>query len=129
MPETTSAPIFDKIFSTDIEGTPTDIVYHRFANKICLFITQYEKINNLYTVSVENVLNPASGPMGQKSDIEITHCFGKDTDEYTSGIRYLVERVPALVNGAESLVINFGLKEVNRKVLQSLENILTVNIV
>lgn len=125
MPETSSNPTFDIKFSTDIQGIPTDIVYHKFANKTCLFVTQYEKINNLFVVSV--AFDP-TGSISKMPNIEMVHCFGTDTDEIQCGIRYIVGRVPALADSTNAIVINFGVREIDGVVLDELVSVLSSNI-
>ena len=106
--------------AANINGVHTDISYYKFATNFCLFITQYEKINNVFLVTNENTQN---GSIKHQS-VNVVHKFGTDTDEIQSAIVYLVKKVPYLQNLSVDLVLNLGLKDINRTVLQSLENCL-----
>lgn len=109
---------FNKVLGFQLNGQHTDVVCHKFANKICLFITQFERINNIFVVQ----------PNGQEHDLgtvrneyrEIVHQFGTDTDEIQSAIRHVVSRVPWLNESSVDVVINLGLKQINRAILVNL---------
>lgn len=113
-------PVFCRMFSVEINGLPTDIVYHHFVNKILLLINQYEKINNIFVTRNEQTFNG----LVQNKSIDIQHKFGKDTDDIQSALMYLIPRVPVLRDSELDLVVNIGLKEVNKNVLVALEKVL-----
>lgn len=100
-----------------LNGEHTDILCHRFANKLCIFITQYGRISNIFVVR-PNVQD--GGEMVRNEYKEIVHQFGTDTDEIQSAVRHLVDKVPLLNDCNVDVVINCGLKEINRSVLCSL---------
>lgn len=110
---------FQTIKTVDIEGTPTDIMFHAFGNKLFLVITQYQRISNIF-IAYANTQNGIT----KNHTREIKHQFGTDTDEIQSAIRHLVANVPALTESSLDIIINFGLKDINRAVLQSLERTL-----
>lgn len=112
-----AAPAFNTITSVMLNGQHTDIICHRFANKLCLFITQYGRISNIF-VARPNVQD--GGNMVRNEYKEIVHQFGTDTDEIQSAVRHLVAKVPMLNDSTVDVVINCGLKEINRTVLCSL---------
>lgn len=112
--------VFQKSFSIEINGIRTDILFHQFINKILLIINQYEKINNIFVARNEQTF---SGFVQNKS-VEIQHKFGKDTDDIQSALMYLIPRVPVLRDSELDLVVNVGLKEINKQVLTTLENVL-----
>ncbi|KAG4068370.1 hypothetical protein HA402_007890 [Bradysia odoriphaga] len=113
-------PAFNKSFSVQINGLQTDIVFHQFINKMLLIITQYEKINNIFVARNEQTFNG----LVQNKSVDIQHKFGKDTDDIQSALMYLIPRVPALRDSEMDLVVNIGLKEVNKNVLGTLEKVL-----
>lgn len=113
---------YNKVLGVNIEGQHIDIICHKFNNKICIFITQYERINNIFVVR----------PNWQERDVgtvcndykEIVHLFGADTDETRSAIRHLVQCVHWLNECSVDIVINLGLKHLNRAVLVHLVTVL-----
>ncbi len=113
-------PGFQKSFSIEINGIQTDILLHRFINKILLIINQYEKINNVFVARNEHTFNG----LVQNKSVDIQHKFGKDTDDIQSALMYLIPRVPVLRNSELDMVVNIGLKEVNKNVLGTLEQVL-----
>lgn len=112
--------VFQKSFSIVINGIQTDILYHQFVNKILLFINQYEKINNIFVARNEHTFNG----LVQNKSVDIQHKFGKDTDDIQSALMYLIPRVTVLKDSELDLVVNIGLKEVNKNVLMTLEKVL-----
>lgn len=113
-------PVFHKSFSIEINGIQTDIVFHQFINKLLLIINQYEKINNIFVTRNEHSFNG----LVQNKSVEIQHKFGMDTDDIQSALMYLIPRVPLLRDSQLELVVNIGLKEINRHVLTTLEKVL-----
>lgn len=106
-----------KLVGVLINNIHTDIACYKFVNKICLFITQYEKLNNIFVACKENIYN---GTVNTQS-LNIKHSFGTDTDEIESAVRYLINKIPALNTSINDVIISCGLKEINRNVLKSLE--------
>lgn len=113
-------PVFQKSFSIEINGVQTDILFHHFANKMLLVINQYEKINNIFVTRNEHTF----GGLVQNKTVDIQHKFGKDTDDIQSALMYLIPRVPLLRDSELDLVVNIGLKEINKSVLITLEKVL-----
>lgn len=113
-------PAFHQSLSVQIDGLQTYIVFHRFINKMLLIITQYEKINNIFVARNEHTFNG----MVQNKSVDIQHKFGKDTDDIQSALMYLIPRIPVLRDSEMDLVVNVGLKEVNKTVLGTLEKVL-----
>lgn len=113
-------PVFQKSFSIEINGIQTDIVFHHFINKMLLIINQYEKINNIFVARNEQSFNG----LVQNKSVDIQHKFGMDTDDIQSALMYLIPRVPVLRDSELELVVNVGLKEINRNVLLTLEKVL-----
>lgn len=111
---------FQKSFSIEINGIRTDILFHQFINKVLLIINQYEKINNIFVARNEHTFNG----LVQNKSVDIQHKFGKDTDDIQSALMYLIPRIPALRDSELDLVVNIGLKEVNKNVLVTLEKVL-----
>jgi hypothetical protein len=48
--QSTQQKAFHHITEFEIDGVKTDLVCHRFVDRILLIITQYEKITNFYSV-------------------------------------------------------------------------------
>ncbi|XP_058129388.1 uncharacterized protein LOC131287718 [Anopheles ziemanni] len=114
---------FDHIETIVIEGHPTDIVYHRFANKLFLLITQHQKMANVYTVrshahnDVSGEDTPAAGGPGGTSRIyTIKHTFGASSDEAEAAIRYLMN----FIGQSEEIVITLGLKRIDKATLDQI---------
>lgn len=111
----TAAPAYHSISAVLLNGVHTDIVLHKFADKICLFITQFERIANVF-VARTNTMN--GGQIKTHRDIE--HRFGTDTDEIQSAIRHLVTAVPTLNDAPVDIVVSLGLREITRPTLMLL---------
>uniref|UniRef100_A0A182JH97 Uncharacterized protein n=1 Tax=Anopheles atroparvus TaxID=41427 RepID=A0A182JH97_ANOAO len=114
---------FDHIETIVIEGHPTDIVYHRFANKLFLLITQHQKVANVYTVRshAHNDVSgeadtPASGGPGSNRIYTIKHTFGASSDEAEAAIRYLMN----FIGQSEEIVITLGLKRIDKATLDQI---------
>ncbi|XP_019555380.2 uncharacterized protein LOC109424667 [Aedes albopictus] len=103
---------FDYIETIQIGDHPTDIVYHRFANKSFLLITQRQKVTNVYTVRNQAAGEPggAGGGGGSNRIYAIKHTFGAASDEAEAAIRYLMN----FINKDDEIVITLGLKEVDK---------------
>lgn len=113
-------PAFHKSCSIEVNGVQTDILYHKFLNRALLIINQYEKINNIFVARNEHTFNG----LVQNKSVDIQHKFGRDTDDIQSALMHLIARVPVLRDAEMELVVNVGLKEVNRVVLTTLEKVL-----
>lgn len=112
-------PAFHVITAVLLDGVHTDIVLHKFADKICLFVTQFARIPNVFVVHT----NTLHG--GQiKTHREIEHRFGTDTDEIQSAIRHMVTAVPTLNDAPVDIVVSLGLREITRSTLLPLEEAL-----
>lgn len=100
-----------------INGTPTDIVFHKFVNKVFLLITQYEKITNTYVVEAKkdfNLHNP---------ERNIIHKFGYESDEIGAAVLNVVSNLPPKL-AQEEILLSLGLKEIDAKVLKELSHTL-----
>uniref|UniRef100_A0A182QW99 Uncharacterized protein n=1 Tax=Anopheles farauti TaxID=69004 RepID=A0A182QW99_9DIPT len=122
---TTDAAAFDHIETLVIEGHPTDIVYHRFANKLFLIITQHQKVANVYTVRshAHNDLSgddggstDAGAPAGTNRIYTIKHTFGASSDEAEAAIRYLMK----FIQQNEEIVITLGLRRIDKATLDQI---------
>ncbi|XP_053669876.1 uncharacterized protein LOC128720243 [Anopheles nili] len=117
---TTEPSAFDHIETIIIEGQPTDIVYHRFANKLFLIITQHQKVANVYTVR-SHAYNDLSGDdstpaTGASRIYTIKHTFGASSDEAEAAIRYLMSFIPQ----SEEIVITLGLRRIDKPTLDQI---------
>uniref|UniRef100_A0A182MXX7 Uncharacterized protein n=1 Tax=Anopheles dirus TaxID=7168 RepID=A0A182MXX7_9DIPT len=118
---TSDAAAFDHIETLVIEGHPTDIVYHRFANKLFLIITQHQKVANVYTVRshAHNDLSgddSASPAAGTNRIYTIKHTFGASSDEAEAAIRYLMK----FIQQSEEIVITLGLRRIDKATLDQI---------
>ncbi|KAL9703138.1 hypothetical protein quinque_006656 [Culex quinquefasciatus] len=105
---------FDRVETLQIGDHPTDIVYHSFANKSFLLITQRQKVTNVYTVRNQQAANELNGGTGAGSRIySIKHTFGAASDEVEAAIRYLMN----FIDKNDEIVITLGLKEINKPTL------------
>ncbi|XP_058827053.1 uncharacterized protein LOC131687036 [Topomyia yanbarensis] len=115
------AKAFDCLETVQVGDNPTDIVYHRFANKSFLLITQRQKVTNVYTVrnQTSNNLNGGAAVVlsgGMNRIYAIKHCFGAVSDETEAAIRYLMN----YIDKNDELVISLGLKKVNKALLDQI---------
>lgn len=108
---------FHRNAAFDIEGHHTEILLHKFQNRYLLFVTQYEKINNIFTVSND----VAVSGFAQDDSFTIKHKFGATTDEIECGINAILKnvRLPGFDKQME-VVFCLGLKKYNFKVLQAI---------
>ncbi|XP_041781547.1 uncharacterized protein LOC121598581 [Anopheles merus] len=120
---TTEPAAFDHIETIVIEGQPTDIVYHRFANKLFLIITQHQKVANVYTVRshAHNDLSGdgpggAAGADGSNRIYTIKHTFGASSDEAEAAIRYLM----SFLQQSDEIVITLGLRRIDKATLDQI---------
>lgn len=107
---------FDTIIAKEINGVHTDFVYHKFANKYFIVVTQYEKISNVFIASNENAVTGVIS----KRNFNVQHKFGKTSDEIECGIKYLVTSLQLDMD----VVISLALKECNRAVLNEIKGFL-----
>uniref|UniRef100_A0A1Q3FYA9 Putative proteasome complex n=1 Tax=Culex tarsalis TaxID=7177 RepID=A0A1Q3FYA9_CULTA len=113
MPSDGAESAFDHVETFQIGDHPTDIVYHSFANKSFLLITQRQKVTNVYTVR-NQAANDLNGGTGTGSRIySIKHTFGAASDEVEAAIRYLMN----FIDKNDEIVITLGLKEINKPTL------------
>lgn len=105
-----------------INGVHTEILLHKFTNRYLLIITQYEKLNNVFTAYNEVAL---SGVVRDRQ-LNIKHQFGMTTDEIECGIRFLLTnmQLPNFDKDME-VVVCLGLKEYNGKILKQITSILS----
>uniref|UniRef100_A0A182WF44 Uncharacterized protein n=1 Tax=Anopheles minimus TaxID=112268 RepID=A0A182WF44_9DIPT len=116
---------FDHIETIVIEGQPTDIVYHRFANKLFLIITQHQKVANVYTVrshahndlsGEDSATSGAPVDTGSNRIYTIKHTFGASSDEAEAAIRYLMN----FMQQSEEIVITLGLRQIDKATLDQI---------
>ncbi|XP_052862371.1 uncharacterized protein LOC128269066 [Anopheles cruzii] len=127
-----SEQAFDRIETIDIGGQPTDIVFHRFADKLFLIITQYQKMANVYTVrSHAHSEFPEDGssrpavPNGDAASTaahgsriySIKHTFGASSDEAEAAIRYLMNFID---QHSTEIVITLALKRIDKATLDQI---------
>lgn len=120
MSSTTVQKAFAHSEAYEIDGVHTEILLHKFTNRYLLIITQYEKLNNVFTTCNDVAL---SGVVKSRS-LSIKHQFGMTTDEIESGIRFLLTNIqrPDFDKDLE-VVVCLGLKEYNGKILKQIVNI------
>ncbi|ALC38520.1 CG11885 [Drosophila busckii] len=124
---------FNKQFVADICGIKTEFVYHNFANKWMLFITQLGKLPALYNVAFdvkrdERVIPYLHGPIDnpeQHVSVPVTMncCLGRDTDEMRGAIQFLVNKT-GLSKCPKEVMIALGLKQLERDELQAVAKVL-----
>ncbi|KAH8328370.1 hypothetical protein KR067_008515, partial [Drosophila pandora] len=132
-PDTTRDIGFDRQFAVEVNGVPTEIVFHGFANKWFLVITQLGKIPGIFNVTFdvrkdERILPLLHGPVTNPEfhvsvGINMTCCLGLDTDEIRSAIQFLVNRT-GLNKCPTEFVIGLGLKTIDGPNLRSLAKVL-----
>lgn len=110
-----SSKAFDFTEAYTINGIHTEILLHKFTNKCLLFITQYEKLNNVF-VACNDI---AFSGLVQNRMLNVKHLFGTTSDEIECGIRFLLTKstLPSLRNDSE-IVVCLGLKEYGPAVLK-----------
>lgn len=120
MSSATAQKAFAHSEAYEINGVHTEILLHKFTNRYLLIITQYEKLNNVFTTCNDVAL---SGVVKSRS-LSIKHQFGMTTDEIESGIRFLLTNIqrPDFDKDLE-VVVCLGLKEYNGKILKQIVNI------
>lgn len=99
----------------EINGIHTEILLHKFTNRYLLIITQYEKINNVFTVSNDIAL---SGIIKNRS-LNIKHQFGMTIDEIECGIQCILNNIQ--LSGFDKdmeCIVCLGLKEYNGSILK-----------
>lgn len=116
----TSTSAFDYAEAHKVNGIHTEIVLHRFANKHLLFITQFERLNNILVACNELAFN---GIMRSNS-LNVKHLFGTTSDEIECGIKFLLSNTTLDLNKDTDVVICLGLKEYGPKVLKQLKTLL-----
>ncbi|KAH8273576.1 hypothetical protein KR018_001849 [Drosophila ironensis] len=124
---------FDRQFAVEVNGVPTEIVFHPFGQKWFLLITQLNKIpglfNVVFDVKSEDRSNPyMPGPINDAQfhasvSTTINCCIGKDTDEVRSGIQFLINRT-SLSKCPTDLLIGLGLKTIDGPHLRALAKVL-----
>lgn len=128
---------FDSQFAADINGVPTEIVFHRFGNKWFLLATQFGKMPGIYNVQFDverqkrilpYMQNPEDKPELYKSvPITITVRLGLDTDEIRSAIQFLINKTE-LNECPSQIEIALGLKQIDGPNLRALAKIINEEI-
>lgn len=121
MSSTTAHTPFTYSEAYNINGVHTEILLHTFVNKNLLIITQYEKLNNVFTAYNDAAV---SGVVRDRF-VNVKHKFGMTTDEIECGIRFLLTNIE-LPNFDKDLevVVCLGLKEYNGKILKQIGSVL-----
>lgn len=117
-PASTSA--FDYAEAHKVNGLHTEIVLHRFANKYLLFITQFERLNNILVACNELSLNG----IVRNNSLNVKHLFGTTNDEIECGVKFLLNKTSLDLNNDVDIVICLGLKEYGPKILKQLKTLL-----
>lgn len=108
---------FNKNAAFEINGHHTEILLHKFQNRFLLFITQYGKLNNIFSVSND----VAVSGFAQEDSFNITHKFGMTSDEIECSIKYLMNNIRlAGFDNRMEVVFCLGLKEYNGKILRAI---------
>lgn len=90
---------------------------HKFQDRVLLFITQYGKIGNVYSVTNSQF---DGGILETRSRVfEISPRFGGTSDETEGAIRYLMNFLQM-----DNLVVSLALKKINKDVLLELKSFL-----
>lgn len=119
MPPATSSA-FDYAEAHKVNGVHTEIVLHRFANKYLLFITQFERVNNILVACNEFTFNGII----KNSMLNVKYLFGTTSDEIECGIKFLLNKTTLELTKDVDVVICLGLKEYGPKVLKQLKALL-----
>lgn len=93
-----------KTFAAIIDNHHTEFVITNFTNKILFFITQFEKIGNLYSVETEQVQNDI---LSNETVYSIKPLLGAGSIEVEAALRYLSEKL----NIKKPLIISLTLKD------------------
>lgn len=119
-----SSNAFDLSEAYTINGVHTEILLHKFTNKYLLFITQYEKLNNVF-VACNDI---AFTGMVQNRELNVKHLFGTTSDEIECGIRFLLTKstLAATFRNDLEIVVCLGLKEYGPVVLKAIKGVLDV---
>ncbi|EDW77708.1 uncharacterized protein Dwil_GK24410 [Drosophila willistoni] len=121
---------FDKQFAADVNGIKTEFVFHRFANKWLLLITQLGKIPGVYRIRFdikinERVVGPIDNPEFHVSvPLTMNCCLGLDSDETRSGIQFLVNRTALNKCPNDEFVIGLGINQIDGVNLRAIAKIL-----
>lgn len=119
---------FDFTEAFEINQIPTEFVCHKFANKIFCIITQFGKINNLYSVK-NQVFTDESMPLATRNTqiFDIQQKFGAPSIEIEGAIRYLMN----FISQPMEIIICLGLKqpeEISREVLTEIKDVLITHV-
>lgn len=117
-----SSNAFDFTDAYSINGVHTEVLLHKFTNKCLLFITQYEKLNNVF-VACNDI---AFSGMVQNRMLNVKHLFGTTSDEIECGIRFLLTKstFAASFRNDLEIVVCLGLKEYGPAVLKLIKEVL-----
>lgn len=107
----------------EINGTHTEIILHKFVNKYFLIVTQYEKLNNVFSAAKDFSV---SGDVRDQS-FEIKHNFGMTSDDIECGIRFLLTNIQSphfRFDSNMNVSVCLGLKEYNSKFLKQIISVI-----
>lgn len=100
-------------FASVIEGEHTEFIINNYPNYYNIFITQYNKIGNLYQVKIDQPENGISTP---DPVYTITPLLGVDNLPAEVGVRFLAEKLKI----RKPLLISLSLKNYSKTVLTSI---------
>lgn len=98
-----------------INGIETDIVCHKFQNRVFLIITQLQKLTNIYLVK-----NQTNSGISNQKIFSIQHKFGAISDEIEAGIRFILNNM----QNNNEIVISLGIPDMNKTVLKEIKDVL-----
>ncbi|XP_059617431.1 uncharacterized protein LOC132262247 [Phlebotomus argentipes] len=114
------ASAYDTVHKYSVGEVDTEFVVHKFSSKLFVVVTQFGKINNIFTISSERSFENDLFAKYNKQ-LKIQGKFGNDTDEVQAALRRIFTEVD--VKGLE-IVVSLGLKEINRDILVEVTEIL-----
>lgn len=95
-----------KTFAAVIDNHHTEFIITNFSNKIVFFITQFEKIGNLYLVETEQVQNDV---LSNETVYSIKPLLGAGSIEVEAALRYLSEQLDI----KKPLLVSLTVKDFN----------------
>lgn len=114
---------FNHVFGAIINDIHTDIVIHKFTNRLFILVTQFGKIPNIFVTQHAEIHVGKS----ENREIIINNKFGSDTDEIAAGIKYILKNTGLSEIDIE-IVFSFALKKIDRnavvKITEIIKNIL-----
>lgn len=104
-----------KSVCAEIDGVPTEVVYHEYTDRILLILTQYEKLGSIVIVEKEEVHQSI-----ETSEVYNTSVIlGSANEEYHLAARYLAEQLDI----SKDLCLFIALKSYDVETLKALKDI------